>query len=217
MNKDIKLSLRKLQEFEDDIPGFAGFPSRALADTYDEFIKILYKDIDEIIYRLQENPELHEKDTEDRLTIEIKNNLCSMGYNAFHDSKIGGHADLAVKKGNFLWVGEAKIHSSYDYLWEGFLQLSTRYSTGDSNQKDGGLLMYIKVRDAKQVTQRWQEHLTTKNLPSYSTRPCNAREICFFSVHRHERSGCDFTIRHMPIILFFNPQDKSGRKSRASE
>ncbi len=217
MNEDVKLSLRKLKEFEGDIPGLAGFPSRALADTYDEFIEILYTDIDEIICRLQENPELHEKDTEDRLTIEIKNNLCSMGYNASHDSKIGGHADLAFRKGKFLWVGEAKIHSSYDYLWEGFQQLSTRYSTGGSNQKDGGLLIYIRVKDATLVTQKWKEHLATKNLPNYSTRPCNLEESCFFSVHKHERSGCNFTIRHMPVMLYFNPQDKSGRKSRESD
>jgi hypothetical protein len=219
MNEDIQLSLSTLQKFEDDIPGIDRFPSRILAKTYDEFIKILYEDIDGIIYRLQENPELRQNDKEDRLTIEIITNLCSMGYNASHDSKVGGHADLVVRKGKFLWIGEAKIHSDYDWLWKGFQQLNTRYSTGDSNQKDGGLLIYIRVKDARMVTQKWKEYLTTKNLSNYSTRPCNAKEICFFSVHKHERSGCDFTIRHMPVILYFNPQDqdKSERKSRGSD
>jgi hypothetical protein len=209
MNEEIKLSLRKLQEFEDDIPGFARFPSRALAETYDEFIKILYEDIDRIINLLQENPELYQNDQEDRLTIEIKNSLCHMGYDASHDTKIGEHADLVVKKKKFLWIGEAKIHSSYPYLWKGFQQLSTRYSIGDFYQKDGGLLIYVKGKDAKNVVQKWQEYLTGKKLSDFSIRPCNMRDICFFSVHKHERSGCNFTIRHMPIMLYFNVQDKS--------
>lgn len=214
MNEDIKDSLRKLQELEGLIPEFAGFPSRVLAETYDEFIQVLYKDIDKIIYQLQENPELLQNDTEDRLTLSIVNNLRCMGYNASHEPKIGGHVDISVKKGTFTWIGEAKIHHDYDYLWQGFQQLVTRYSTGDDNQNDGGLLMYIKTQNAKQVVQKWQEHLTNKNLPNYSIQPCAIRNLCFFSIHTHQRSGCNFKVRHMPVILYFNPQDKSGLKSR---
>jgi hypothetical protein len=214
MNEDIKDSLRKLQELEGLIPEFAGFPSRVLAETYDEFIQVLYKDIDKIIYQLQENPELLQNDTEDRLTLSIVNRLCCMGYNASHESKIGGHVDLAVKKGNFIWIGESKIHHDYEYLWQGFQQLTTRYSTGDDNQSDGGLLIYIRTENAKQVVQKWQEHLTSKDLPGYSVQQCEMRNICFFSIHTHQRSGYDFKVRHMPIILHFNPQDKSGQKSK---
>jgi hypothetical protein len=214
MSGNIKDNLRGLQELESLIPELAGFPSRILAETYDEFIQILYKDIDKIIYQLQENPELLQNDTEDRLTLDIVNSLRCIGYSASHDPKIGGHVDLAVKKGNFIWIGEAKIHHNYDYLWEGFQQLSTRYSTGDENQSDGGLLIYIKTQNAKQVVQKWQEHLTGKNLPNYSIQTCEIRNSCFFSIHTHERSGYNFKVRHMPIILYFNPQDKSGLKSR---
>lgn len=214
MNENIKDSLRKLQQLEDLIPEFAGFPSRILAETYDEFIQVLYKDIDKIIHQLQENPELLQNDTEDRLTLTIVNNLLNMGYNALHEPKIGGHVDLAVAKGNFKWLGEAKIHHDYEYLWQGFQQLTTRYSTGDDNQSDGGLLIYIKVKDAKQVIEKWQEHLTSKNLPGYSIRQCEAKSTCFFSIHIHQRSGRDFKVRHMPVILHFSPQDKSAQKSR---
>jgi hypothetical protein len=214
MNEDPKDSLRNLQKLENLIPGLARFPSRILADTYDEFIHVLYEDIDTIIYQLQENPELLQNDTEDRLTISIINNLRCMGYNSSHESKIGGHVDLAVTKGNFKWLGEAKIHHDYEYLWQGFQQLTTRYSTGDDNQSDGGLLIYIKVKDAKQVIEKWQEHLTSKNLPGYSIRQCEAKSTYFFSIHTHQRSGRDFKVRHMPVILHFSPQDKSAQKSR---
>jgi hypothetical protein len=219
MMKDdsINLSLRKLQEYEDLIPGLAGFPSRILVETYSEFIQLLYNDIDKIIYQLQENPELLQTDTEDRLTLGITNNLRCMGYNASHESKIGGHADLVVKKGEFTWIGEAKIHRDYNYLWEGFQQLTTRYSTGDDNQSDGGLLIYIKVENAKKVIEKWRELLTSKNLPGYSVQQCGVKDSCFFSIHTHQRSGRDFKVRHMPIILYFSPEDKSGRKSKKTE
>ncbi len=214
MSKDIKDNLRRLQELESFIPELAGFPSRILAVNYEKFIQVLYEDIDKIIGLLQENPELLQHDTEDRLTLSIVSNLRCLGYNASHEPKIGGHVDIAVKKSNFMWIGEAKIHHDYEYLWQGFQQLVTRYSTGDNNQNDGGLLIYIKTQNTKQVIQKWQEHLTSKNLPNYSIQPCEVRNLCFFSIHTHQRSGCDFKVRHMPVILYFNPQDKSGLKSR---
>ncbi|NJN92428.1 MAG: hypothetical protein HC878_20060 [Leptolyngbyaceae cyanobacterium SL_5_14] len=188
-----------------------------MAETYDEFVKVLYIDIDRIIYQLEENPELRRNDNEDRLTIDIENQLRCMGYNASHDSKVGGHTDLSVRKGSFLWIGEAKIHkSSYDYLWEGFQQLSTRYSTGDSNQRDGGILIYIRCKDTASILKRWQDYLREKNLPDYSCEPCKIRSLSFFSTHKHERSGQAFQIRHMPVILHFDPKDKSGRTSKSS-
>jgi hypothetical protein len=101
MSENIKVNLRSLQELESLIPELAGFPSRVLAETYDKFIQVLYKDIDKIIYQLQENPELLQNDTEDRLTLNIVHSLRCMGYGASHEQKIGGHVDLAVKKGNF--------------------------------------------------------------------------------------------------------------------
>ncbi len=215
MNLD-NLNLRELQDLEKHIPALAGFPSRVLAETYDEFIEVLYIDIDTIIYRIEENPELRQNDNEDRLTIDIENQLRCMGYNSSHDSKVGGHTDLSVRKGSFLWIGEAKIHrSSYDCLWEGFQQLSTRYSTGDSNQKDGGILIYIRVKDAASILQKWQRHLCGKKLPNYSFSLCKRRNISFFSTHKHERSGQAFQVRHMPVILHFDPKDKSGRTSKS--
>jgi hypothetical protein len=205
------LSLLQLKQFEQDIPALAGFPSRVLATDYDGFIKILYFDIDKIIYQIEENPELRLQDGEDRLTIDIKNQLCCMGYNASHDTKIGGHADLLVKKNNFTWIGEAKIHSSYNYLWEGFLQLTTRYSTGDSNQRDGGIFMYIRQKNANTIIEKWKNHLLNKELPDFNSEACENRELSFFSTHKHEGSGRDFRIKHMPVILYFQPQDKSAR------
>lgn len=209
-----KFTLKELKEFEKISPLLAGFPSRILAEGYNDFIDILYDDIDKTIYQIEENPELRQNDKEDRLTIDIKNQLRCMGYDASHDSKIGGHADLVVRKNNFLWIGEAKIfHGGYDHIWEGFLQLSTRYSTGDSNQKDGGIFIYIRHQNASLILENWKKKLSEKELPNYICVPCKKRRISFFTSHTHEGSGQNFEIRHMPVILYFQPKDKSARKT----
>ena len=205
------LSLRELQNLEQYIPGLGRFPSRFLVTDYNQFIELLYKDIDDIIYQIQENPELRQKDGEDRLTIDIRDQLRRLGYDASHDTKFGGHADLLVKKGNFTWIGEAKIHSSYNYLWEGFLQLTTRYSTGDSNQRDGGIFIYIRQKNVSAIIEKWKNHMLSKELPDFNSEACENRELSFFSTHKHESSGQDFRIKHIPVILYFQPQDKSGR------
>ena len=210
------LTLRELCGLESVIPGLCGFPTRILARTYDDFIGILYADIDHIVRELEENPELLKNDGEDRLTIEIKRGLVYKGYNATHDSKHGGHTDLLVRKGEFVWIGEAKIHSDYNYIWEGFLQLTTRYSTGGVNQKDGGIIIYIRINSAKAVMDEWLKQLSQKGLPGFSSLMCDKNPIAFFSSHTHDKSGLPFRIRHIPVMLHFEPKDKSGRKRKRS-
>ena len=134
-----------------------------------------------------------------------------MGYDASHDQKIGGHADICVKKNNYIWIGEAKKHSSYPLILKGFQQLCTRYSNGGSNRKEGALIIYIFSKDAKNVMHRLKQHLLDSNdykdnieidekIDSY-------RELCFYSKHKHSASGLDFRVKHIPVLLNFDPQD----------
>jgi HEAT repeat protein len=183
----------------------------------DDLIRNLYKDIDKVISQIQENPELRQKDTEDRLTIDIVNPLRNLGYDVSHETKIGGHADIVVRKNDFLWLGEAKIYKDNNNLWEGFQQLLTRYSTGDSNQENSGLLIYIRAqKDASSIMQKWQKYLLGQSLPELSVRPCKMRRLAFISTHKHERSGQPFHVRHIPVMLHFDPKDKSGRARKTS-
>jgi hypothetical protein len=183
----------------------------------DALIRNLYKDIDKVIFQIQENPELRQEDNEDRLTIEIVNLLRNLGHEASHETKIGGNVDIVIRKNDFLWLGESKIYrGNNNYLWEGFLQLVTRYSTGDSNQENGGLLIYIFKKDASSIMQNWQNYLIKQSLPDFSLRPCKMKNLAFISTHKHERSGQAFHVRHIPVMLHFDPKDKSGRSRKKS-
>ncbi|WP_152545623.1 hypothetical protein [Pseudomonas aeruginosa] len=80
-------SLNDLKVLAPHIPGIGNFINRLLADSYEDFVEALRIDIDEIVSKLQENPELLSEDGEDRLTSEIKRSLTHMGYKATHDEK----------------------------------------------------------------------------------------------------------------------------------
>ena len=134
-NPIINLNLKELKKYQTLIPELADFPSRVLIASYEEFLYQLYKDIDRIVSLKEENPEYCQDDSEDKITIDIKNSLCLLGYNATHDTKVGGHADLVVNKKEYKWIGEAKIHSSYEYLWEGFLHYSMNHKADDRPTK----------------------------------------------------------------------------------
>lgn len=191
------------------IPGLSGLIKRQTASNYEQFVDALYSDLDDVISIIQENPELRKNDDENRLTIDIVNMLRTIGYQAGHDTKIGGHTDISVRgKNNHLWIGEAKIHGAYEELLGGFKQLCTRYSTGDAQQNCGGMIIYIRNVKAASVVTEWRARLSQQGLEGYSERDCPVRaDMGFLSTHTHERSGMPFHVRHVGVILRFDPKD----------
>jgi HEAT repeat protein/energy-coupling factor transporter ATP-binding protein EcfA2 len=179
-----------------------------------KFIDNLYNDIENIISNIQRNPEVRQHDNEDRLTVEIVTHLRGLGYSAHHDPQVGGHVDILVEKNNFTWLGEAKIFGDNNDLWEGFQQLTTRYSNGDINQNHVGLIIYIFKENVKLIMEKWQSYLQDKNIPNYDCKPVKPGSSVFTSSYMHQSSGQIFHVRHMPIILHFDPKDRSGRRRK---
>lgn len=204
-------TIRNIREISNalGIPGFERFLKRATVSTYEQFVSVLYEDLDDIIAGIQENPELRLNDDENRLTIDIVSLLKAWGYDADHDRKIGGHTDISVRgRNNYLWIGEAKIHGAYDELYGGFQQLCTRYSTGDHNQDRGGLIIYIRAMNATNVVYEWRERFQHCGLAELVLADCPTRpDLAFYSTHKHERSGRNFSVRHVGVMLYFKPKD----------
>lgn len=191
------------------LAGLANSIKRYTLTTYTQFIDILYSDLTEALAIVQENPELRHNDKEDRLTVEVVGILRGMGYDAAHERKIGGHTDISVRGRNrFLWIGEAKIHDSYDYIFEGFQQLCTRYSTGDADQDCGGLLIYITNKNAANVVSKWRERIAGYGVEDLKVLNCEERpDMVFFTTHKHERSGRTFKVKHIGVSIYFDPKD----------
>ncbi len=187
---------------------------RHISCTYQQFIDLLYKDLDEIISLMQENPELYSRDSEDRSTISIVHSLKLKGYDASHESKIGGHADISVRgKSNHLWLGEAKNHSSYQHLFDGFQQLTTRYTTGQQYQDQGAVLIYIKkTKKSADVISAWKKNLSEREIENLKFIDSDVRkEHVFFTTHTCARTGRELTVRHIGICLYFQPRDQGAK------
>lgn len=207
-------TLADLKRLGDISPRLARMAGRILVVTYDDFIEILYADIDDCIVELERNRELRQDKREDRLSVEILNMLHAMGYETSHEQKSGGHVDLTVKhQRGFEWLGEAKVHNSYDYLLMGFRQLCTRYSTGSPKSKCGGILAYVYNVDVAAVIKEWRARLREESLPGFEEWDCQARRgLSFYSRHKHDLSGLPYTVRHMAVMLNHSPIDRPQKK-----
>ena len=206
------LSLADFQKFRPLRPDLAQFSDFVLVDTYEEFLSVLYQCLYECIKVIEEDPGVRLKDDEDRLTTDFKTFLIGKGYQATHDEKIGGHCDLIVRQPlkDYVWLCEAKIHKNdYVYLKKGFNQLCTRYSPGTQNYNQCGFLIYIRQPNASEVMIKWKKRLIDCNLNDYSHKDCDTRnDLAFISTHCHESSGLPITVRHLAVVLHFNPQDR---------
>ncbi|MFA6062932.1 MAG: hypothetical protein WC736_10055 [Gallionella sp.] len=190
------------------MPEIANLLDIRFADTYEKFVDCIYQTLDGALAFIEENPQLRKNDSEDRLTIEIVGLLRQSGLDASHDSMHGGHSDIVVKRASYSWLAEAKIHSSYPYLFQGFNQLTTRYANGSKNNNKGCLLMYIRQKNAAVVVNKWKEHLTNKKLTAFNISNCSQRGAHgFYSTHNHTGSGCHFEVRHIGVLLHHDPQD----------
>jgi hypothetical protein len=199
------------------IRGGERWSARVQRKTLQDFVEVLYGDIDDIFKDIEESPQHRQNDTEDRLTDEIKIALRRFGYVAEHDPQRGGHVDLTVSDTvkPWTWLGEAKHYGSICDLREGFLQLATRYSNGDPSDNQGGILAYLKRPNAARQMKRWQDSLSSLRLRKLSIAACHRRSgLAFYSMHEHGTSGMPYRVRHMCLMLYFAPADKSGRRSR---
>ncbi|MCA6121720.1 hypothetical protein J6500_07380 [Bradyrhizobium sp. WSM 1704] len=144
---------------------------------------------------------------EDALTNDIIGLLVALGFDATHDTDYNGHCDIVIKGiDGFLWLAEAKVHSTYEWLTKGLLQLLTRYSPGMPGQNDGALIIYHKGPDISRTMDRWRNHLVASEGEGL-VAVCDKNPLILNSRHIHRRSGLEYRVRHVPIGLYHDPQD----------
>ncbi|HDR9038880.1 TPA: hypothetical protein QDB07_006457 [Burkholderia vietnamiensis] len=209
------LTVADLEGYDEINPELALVARRLLAPTrgYEVWSDVLELDLLQCIKMLEEDPQIRAKDGEDRLTAEIITMLRSRSYDASHDEKVGGHSDIVVRHAKgYLWLGEAKIHSTYDYLLQGFNQLCTRYSRGTPDSDRGSLIVYTRVQDVGAVIQKWRAHLGDQKIAEFVADDCpHRKEVGFRSKHKHDSSGRDYRVWHVGVVLHFDPKDKEKK------
>ena len=167
----------------------------------EEFIELLYKDLESIIVCIERGANYRSEDSEDRITLDIINMLEQKAYDVSHDEDQRGHVDIIVKKNSYIWIAEAKLHRDYQWLIKGIGQLQ-RYNTGKIINT--GLLIYIKNKNAKKIINEWKTVICKNSV-------CNFKKIIeedsinlrFISIHEHDGSGLDIKIKHFPVLLHY--------------
>lgn len=192
----------------------------ATEGSYEDFIELIYNDIDEITTDILSAAEYYRDLGEVQISHNIWMNLRRKWVTVQKDGDINGNVDLSITLGRFVWIAEAKIWGGPNkygnsYLYGGYTQLTERYSKGQIGATAGAMLIFIKPNNKKQtepkVMQAWQKHLAKKLGESLiSLTPCKHKASCVYSVQPHSGTEYNYNVRHIPITLLHNPKDKSA-------
>ena len=182
---------------------------RVTASTPEQFIDVLYQDLDQLIQVLQERKQIFCDASEDQITMALVDMLRQRGYRAEHDPKIGGHVDIVIRGRfpQFLWLGEAKRDSGAAWLESGMEQLCTRYADGSAGRDHGGILVYIQGQKAKLIFENWRAALAKcVQFEDLALSDCKRNPVAAFnSSHTHSTSGLPYHVRHMAVGLYHAP------------
>lgn len=167
-----------------------------------EFLRRLYSEIKAIVDHLESTAQDKQEDSEDKLTRYVMGLLNQTGYTATHDQDQKGHTDLLVSSGGFRWLGEAKLHDDYAWLFHGLEQLQT-YATG--REAGYGLLIYLRVQNAQAVMDEWRTRLSQSSNSYLKSMNDGDEPLTFWSIHQHEASGADMNTKHIGVSLYYRP------------
>jgi hypothetical protein len=179
--------------------------SMPFATSHEERRKLVEEAIDWIAQEMTKTCHLRQDKSEDEISIDFVSMLKAMGFQAAHDTQYGGHCDIIVEaKDDFLWIAEAKLHSSYAWLEKGMAQLSTRYSTGLEGQDCGEILVYTYSPRLDKIMLEWGNRLKG-SVDGIDVEVVDTDIMTFLSVHVHEKTGRPFRVRHKGVTLHFTP------------
>lgn len=193
-----------------------------------KFIDTLYLDIESIIKLIEQSSDKYYCDDEDKLSHTIVTSLVHLGYKASEQTKKNGSVDITVlsKDGAYEWIAEAKIGYGNQKIFEGLLQLLTRYVKRD---KHAGIFIYYQKSKSAYYFKEWINYLYKSSWAEYCTKqgvlekakpllehlngmscPSIDAGCCFADVNLTKPSSEDIDIRFFYVDVHHDPIDKSG-------
>jgi hypothetical protein len=212
MSKDF--SLEAVAEVAKHDPFLTNLFRRITVSNYDEFLDVLYDDMNLVIERLEGNPQNYPDESEDATTQLIADILWGMQYSASHNVQAGGNVDLTISKSSFKWIAEAKIFNNVGDMRKGYKQLATRYRPGMGSKgvMYGGLIGYLRRENAANHIERWKTAFSKMSVANGHVLTDCARRYAlgFNSEHKHQDFGTPLRVWHTCVVLHFSPKDISG-------
>ncbi|WP_249213829.1 hypothetical protein [Tatumella sp. JGM130] len=140
------------------------------------------------------------------ILLHILNRYSVFGLKVSRESNNGGHCDIIIELDSNKWLGEAKKATDYQWVYDGFTQLMTRYSISGANSKSGGLILYCGQKKVNNFMSKWMMELKSRS-SNISKEECfdNDHNIKI-TTHNHGVSGNDYRVIHIPIYLNYSPE-----------
>lgn len=176
-----------------------------LINDYEHFVSIIEGQISRAFRHMETNPKFLYEKSEDEITDVLRIALQMAGVPAEHDSMEGGHADVVIKSLHYKWIAEAKVKDDrgYDWLWEGFMQLTERYATNTAGCNKSGFLVYVKQRNCRMAMERWRAFL--QKVDEYDFTFVERDSFDFGSSHIHTRMGTNCDVSHLCLSIYHDP------------
>jgi hypothetical protein len=178
--------------------------------SYQEFIGILYSDLDQLIGLVESDAKDFIDALEDELNRELVRLLRARFYNASHDHDEGGHVDVHVRSrdGRYSWLAEAKIDRGPEYILGGLNQLIDRYAKGTPDHHCGSVIVYIQKDRCTDRFAAWRSHLAANSgtFEEFSEEDCTVRRgLSFYTEFVLPRIGAGapkYRVRHIGVSIF---------------
>jgi len=203
------------------------YERRLHPNSYEDFLSVLEADIEDVIFKMERDSDKYLSSSEDYLTAIVCTMLSMLDYDSV-DEQVhkNGAVDLTVRHKKFEWIAEAKLGTTPQKIFEGVLQLVTRYVKRD---KDAGILVYYQKALAVNAvngfisylnSEKWREASFSKNTSTLETL-----ELCFsspvfenttdysFEVKFIKPDGAEIRVKFFAANFHYAPIDKSGREA----
>ncbi|WP_170515622.1 hypothetical protein [Ruegeria atlantica] len=177
------------------------------AKTHDQRLLALRPMLEDCYRSLTDNRQVNQGHSEDALSQEIVDMLYRQQVDAAHDRRNGGHCDITVKaRDGFFWIGEAKIHGGYQWLFDGFDQLSTRYAVAQFGRDNGEIIIYHRGQNSRLVLENWRDKLLEeRSNVELVNDGIESGRLFFETKHNCVASGFDFFTRHTIVPMYHAP------------
>ncbi|EHU7970086.1 TPA: hypothetical protein ROA69_001790 [Escherichia coli] len=197
------------------------------------FIETLYSDIEVIIKLMEQSSDKYYCDDEDKLSHTIVASLVHLGYDATEQTKKNGSVDITVrpKNGGYTWIAEAKIGYGNQKIFEGLLQLLTRYVKRDNH---AGMVIYYQKSKSSYHFKQWLKYIYNHEWKDYCTKKGSLKKAtpllshlkstvcpkvkqgcCYADIDVIQPSTDGLKLRCFYIDVHHDPIDSSGLKNKS--
>lgn len=191
-------------------PDIRALIERSVPSTYEQFVRRIYIDIENVITTTEAGKQFHQGKSEDELSDHLLSQLVHMYPSAKHDVQKGGHCDIHIQARSssgliFTWVGEAKLWNGYQYGRDGlFDQLLGSYASGGEYDCHGGMIFYTSSPlGATFVMGQWKKGLEAEDV---TVKDESKDKLRFSTSHMlNDGNGPEFHVRHFVVGLSHKP------------